>query len=247
MHCIKAACRTFALAAALLAAGPSHARHRGDFKEAALGNFDYFLLSLSIAPSFCALSPSNHAKQECQSLTNAAFQQTPLTVHGLWPNRSRTSVNRQPHDCQGPPFDPLPAGAQDGLRRYMPGGPGLERYEWRKHGACSGLSPEAYFTTIVRLAQHANDTIGAVMRSKGMLGNSVRIADLLAAVGEVEPGLAPAIVVDCQRPRGGGDTLASEIRVVLSKDFRPMPAADVGLGQNSGCAGGRGLVPDAGR
>jgi hypothetical protein len=85
------------------------------------------------------------------------------------------------------------------------------------------------------------------MRSKGMFGRSFSIAELLAAVGDVEPALAPAMVVDCRRPRGGGDTLVEEIRVVLSKDFRPMPASEVGLGQNSGCAGGRGVVPDAPR
>jgi hypothetical protein len=76
---------------------------------------------------------------------------------------------------------------------------------------------------------------------------SVAIADLLAAVEAADPALAPAIVVDCQQPRGGGETLISEIRVVLSKDFQPMPASSVGLGQNSGCASGRGLVPDVSR
>jgi hypothetical protein len=51
-------------------------------------------------------------------------------------------------------------------------------------------------------------------------------------------------VVDCRSPRGGGEALIDEIRVVLSKDFRPMPAASVGPGQNSGCPLGAGRVPD---
>lgn len=231
------------LAVALLLPGVSaQARHRHPSSQP--GDFDYYLLSLSIAPSFCALSPANAAKQECQSLTQADFQQTPLTIHGLWPNRARVSVNRQPHDCEGPPVVPLPEALQTDLQRYMPAGPGLERYEWRKHGACSGLSTETYFGTEVRLARHANETIGAVMREKAMLGHSMAIADLLSAV---DPALAPAIVVDCQQPRGGGGSLISEIRIVLSKDFQPMPASSVGLGQNSGCAGGSGLVPDVSR
>lgn len=241
--------RVMSIVALLLAAGPVQARHHGPSSEAG-GNpagFDYFLLSLSIAPSFCALSPANRAKQECQSLTEADFQRTPLTVHGLWPNRARVSVNLQPHDCQDGPFVPPSDAVQTALGRYMPGGPGLERYEWRKHGACSGLSTETYFAAVVRLAQHANDTIGAVMRSKGMLGHSVSIAELLTAVSGVDAALAPAMVVDCHQPRGGGDTLVDEIRIVLSKDFQPMPASSVGLGQNSGCAGGRGLVPDVSR
>ena len=45
----------------------------------------------------------------------------------------------------------LPEATQADLRRFMPGGPGLARYEWRKHGACSGLSPESYFAAVARL------------------------------------------------------------------------------------------------
>jgi ribonuclease T2 len=243
MKWIKLLCRALVAAPLFLSAVPSQARNR-DFSA---DDFDYFLLNLSIAPGFCALSPTNRATDECRSLTEADFRQTPLTVHGLWPNRTGVSVNRQPHDCQGAPFGLLPQPVQAGLRRYMPGGPGLERYEWRKHGACSGLSPEAYFATVVRLAQHANETIGAVMRDQQMLGHLVRVADLLAAVGSIDPALESAIVVDCRKPHGGGETLIDGVRVVLWKDFRPMPASIVGLGQNSGCAQGRGLVPDVSR
>jgi ribonuclease T2 len=126
----------------------------------------------------------------------------------------------------------------------MPGGAGLARYEWRKHGACSGMSQESYFAAVADLALKANATIGAAMREQAMLGQRMRIADLLAAVAARDPALAPAIVVDCRQPRGGGEALVDEIRVVLSKDLRPMPAAGVGLGQNSGCPRGAGLVPD---
>ncbi len=230
----------FAVAALLLVAAPSQARQRRPDP----GGFDYFLLSLSVAPSFCALSPANQAKRECQTLTEADFQQTPLTVHGLWPNRAGVSVNLQPHDCEGPPLGPLPDATQAELQRYMPGGPGLARYEWHKHGACSGMSPESYFAALADLARKANGTIGAVMREQGMLGQRMRIADLLSAVAARDQALAAAIVVDCRQPRGGGDALVDEIRVVLSKDLRPMPAASVGLGQNSGCPRGAGLVPN---
>jgi ribonuclease T2 len=237
--------RALAVVAALLVAMPSQGRER--YTAAEPGDFDYFLLSLSVAPSFCALSPANREKQECQSLTESDFQQTPLTVHGLWPNRAGVSVNRQPHDCEGRPFGPLPEPVEADLRRYMPGGPGLERYEWRKHGACSGLSPETYFAALAGLARHANETIGAAMRERGMLGQRLRITDLLSAVAARDPALAEAIVVDCRQPRGGGEALVDEIRVVLSKDLQPIPAASVGQGQNSGCPRGAGLVPDVAR
>jgi ribonuclease T2 len=141
----------------------------------------------------------------------------------------------------------LPDSVRADLRRYMPSGPDLERYEWRKHGTCSGLSPEAYFATLATLARYANETIGAAMREGGMLGRPMRITELLAAVEAREQALASAIVVDCRQRRGGGEALVREIRIVLSKDLQPMPAADVGLGQNSGCPRGTGLVPDVSR
>jgi ribonuclease T2 len=180
-------------------------------------------------------------------LTVDAYHQTPLTVHGLWPNRAGVSVNRQPTDCAGPPLDDLPAPLQVELQRFMPGGPGLARYEWRKHGACSGLSPEAYFTTLTRLASKANATVGAAMREQGMFGRTVRIADLLAAVGKIDPSVVPAIVVDCRFPRGGGAALIDEVRVTLSKSLVPIAAQSVGLGQNSGCPQGAGFLPDGAR
>ena len=226
----------------LLTSTPGQARNRNASAEP--GDFDFFLLSLSVAPSFCALSPANQAKSECRTLTAADFQHTPLTVHGLWPNRAGVSVNRQPQDCAGPPLDALPESLQAELRRFMPAGPGLARYEWRKHGACSGLAPEAYFTALTHLAQQANDTISVAMHDRGMFGHVVRIADLLAAVATRDPALAGAIVVDCRFPRGGGQALIDEIRVTLSKNLLPIPAQSVGLGQNSGCPQGAGWLPD---
>jgi ribonuclease I len=63
------------------------------------GDFDFYLLSMSIDPSFCALSPANRSKPDCRDLTAETFRQTPLTIHGLWPNRAHVSVNQQPAQC----------------------------------------------------------------------------------------------------------------------------------------------------
>ena len=225
------------LAALLMTASASRAQD-----APASADFDYYLLSLSLAPGFCALSPRNAAKDECRSLTATDVRTTPLTIHGLWPNRARVSTNRQPHDCDGPPLDRLSEPVQSALRRYMPAGPGLERYEWSKHGTCSGLPPDTYFADEVRLAQHANETLGQVLSAR--IGQTVGVADLIAAAAARDPALGPAIVVDCQQPRGGGPAVIAEIRITLAKDLTPIPAASVGLGQNSGCPRGAGLVAD---
>jgi ribonuclease T2 len=130
----------------------------------------------------------------------------------------------------------------------MPGvADGLDRYEWRRHGVCTGLTAEAYFSAVVRLAEQADATIGAVLRDGGMLGHEVKVDDLLAAVAAKDASLAAAMIVSCRFPREGGSgpsrAYIQEIRLVLSKDFVPEPAEHVGFGQNSGCPGKAGFLP----
>lgn len=225
-------CLITAALAVLSLAIPAHA------EKAQAGDFDYYLLSLSVAPSFCALTPNPRAKPDCDALTPETFQQTPLTIHGLWPNRAGVSVNRQPSECT---HDPLIASrsVRADLSRYMPGGPGLLKHEWYRHGTCSGLSPNAYFGAAIALAKQANALIGPRISA----GEQLRVADLIASVQGKDPATAAAIVVDCRQHRGGGDFLVDEIRLTLSKDLKPIPASSVGMGQNSGCPRGTGRIP----
>jgi ribonuclease T2 len=224
------------------------------------GDFDFYLLALSIAPSFCVLGGSTGGSQECSHPSDADYRETPLTVHGLWPNRKGKSVNAQPRDCSAEPLSGLPADLRQRLRRYMPGAAdGLDRHEWVRHGACSGLSSAAYFANVVSLAERANAVIGAAMREMGFFGQQVRIDDLLAAVAGTDPALAQAIVVDCKFARkqpGARETRTAyidEIRIALSKDLSTDPEHDgwpgllpvtaLGFRSNSGCPGGKGFLP----
>ncbi len=226
---------------------PSLGQPVGEREQDRPGAFDFYLMSFSIAPSFCALSPRNAEKQECHDGTDEGYRAIPLTVHGLWPNRERVSVNQQPQYCSEERLGRLPPELRAQLARYMPSSAdGLDTYEWRRHGTCSGLAPEVYFGTIVRLAEQANATIGAVLRDSGAMGRELRIDDLVAAVAAKDPALASAIVVTCRFPRGEEAerrALVEEIRVVMTKDFKPAEAERVGFRQNSGCPGRAGYLP----
>ena len=226
-----------ALVAAPLPAGARHHARRSD-----AGGFDYYLLSLTLAPSFCALSAANQSRAECRTLTDAAFRQTPLTVHGLWPSRAFAGRRRQPQDCPGVELTALAPELRASLARFMPGGPGLARHEWRIHGTCSGLAPDAYFALLVRLAQSADATIGSTLRDDGLLGHGILIGDLLARIGRRDPALGRAVVVSCRSPPGGG-VLIEEIRIALSKAFAPIAAASVGLAQSESCPRGADPLP----
>jgi ribonuclease T2 len=222
------------------------------------GDFDFYLMAFSIAPSFCTLVGSARGKRQCRNPSDADYRTTPLTVHGLWPNKKNRGANRQPASCSTEELS-LSPGLRQKLGVYMPGiADGLERHEWDKHGVCSGLSPEAYFGTVAAIAEKANATIGAVLREKGLLGREVPIETLLRGVAEKNRALADAIVVDCKFSprRGGGESRAyvAEIRVIISKDVESdpdrdgwpgtfVPLREVGYRANSGCPGGAGFVP----
>ncbi len=220
------------LASALLAAAPAPAAH-------AAPPFDYYLLSLSIEPTFCSATPRNASKPDCRRLTADSFRAVPLTLHGLWPNIARVGVRRQPRNCEGPAYAVSP-GVSAGLDRYMPAGDGLARYEWRTHGTCSGLSPEAYFTAAVTLTRQANEAIGPALLDSG---GTVALDALQRRVAAIDPALAGALVVDCRTPRGGGGALLAEIRLTVGRDFRPIPVESVGMRANSGCPAGIGRIP----
>ena len=51
------------------------------------GEFDFYVLALSIAPSFCDLTGYRKHKAQCDHPSDADYRETPLTIHGLWPNR----------------------------------------------------------------------------------------------------------------------------------------------------------------
>jgi ribonuclease T2 len=238
----KRSSRTVAAVVALASvlAAPTLARHPA--RQHAAGDFDFYLLTLSINPSFCAMSASNRQKPDCRSLTQARFEQTPMTIHGLWPNRARVSVNQQPQFCSHVPLDLSPAVKAD-LERYMPGGPALWQHEWSRHGTCSGLAPDAYFSKAVDLARQMEEAIGAAVVNDEKSGKPIKVTDLIGAVSGRNAAASTAMVVYCQQPTGSGGSLIEEVRLTLSKDFAFMPASSVGLGQNSGCAGGAGRIP----
>lgn len=187
----------------------------------AQSNFNYYLLSLSVEPSFCVGAARDAAKPECRRLTAESFRATPLTLHGLWPNRVRVGARQQPQDCDGPPFQ-LSRATEDALQRVMPGGVSLARYEWRKHGTCSGLESERYFAVAAGLVEQANATIGPILLASG---GSVRLADVQQRLAATDPALAAAIILDCRFARGGGGALLEEVRLTLGRDLKPVAGA----------------------
>ncbi len=173
------------------------------------GQFDFYVLSLSWSPSFCAAAADSnrYAGQQCGA------RPLSFVVHGLWPQYERGF----PEYCQ----DPSPRlyhGIVSSMLDLMPA-PRLIYNEWDKHGTCSGLSARAYFETI-RKARAAVKIPPDYVDLKDPLNvapDAVRDAFVKA-----NSGLTPAgIAVDCDKRR------LTEIRICFSKDLQFRDCPDV--------------------
>jgi ribonuclease T2 len=123
--------------------GNSFAKHKkrpSSSSDTATADFDYFLLTLSWAPEFCATNPNGRTSAECDPKKHMG-----LVVHGLWPQYDN---GRWPQDCASTP--PVASATVDHMMPIMPGTQ-LIQHEWAKHGTCSGLSTQDYFGEIEKL------------------------------------------------------------------------------------------------
>lgn len=192
-----------ALLALALASCAATARAEGE----TAGEFDYYVLSMSWSPTWCALEGAARGAAQCDR---------PLgwTLHGLWPQYHRGWPSECPTDAAGP-SDELLMGMVDVM-----GSAGLARHEWDKHGTCSGLSAEAYFDTSRR-------AFDAVTRPESLrrLPDPVTLPATLVeeAFLEANPGLEPdMLTITCRAGR------IQEARLCLSKSLDPVPCgADV--------------------
>jgi ribonuclease T2 len=171
------------------------------------GNFDFYVLALSWSSGFCELQGRDRARRQCESGADLGF-----VVHGLWPQYERGF----PSDCQAGTRTPSRM-ALDSVRGLFPD-EGLARYEWRKHGTCSGLSPTDYFAAVRR----AREAIEVPAQFKD-LREPLQIAanDVLRAFTQANARLRPGMLaISC--PKG----ILQEVRICMSKDlrdFRPCP------------------------
>jgi len=197
-----------AVAAGLLCAALVPGRAQ-DARQNEPGQFDFYVLSLSWSPSFCAAAAERYNGQP--SGMQCGARPYSFVVHGLWPQYEKGF----PENCLQP-SPRLYHGIVSSMLDLMPA-PHLIYNEWDKHGTCSGLSPSAYFATVrkARAAVKIPPEYVDLQQPLNVAPSTVRDAFIKA-----NSGLTPAaIAVDCDTKR------LTEIRVCLSKDltFRDCP------------------------
>ena len=171
------------------------------------GEFDYYVLSLSWSPQYCASQTQQASAEQCGADKHYGF-----ILHGLWPEYEIG----WPEYCDALPQD-VPQEIVDRILPITPASSLIE-HEWDKHGKCSGLTVEDYFaageTTFFEI-----NTPHRMEKAKRPF--SMTRKRLIRAILSANPQLDPAgIVLAC---RG---KLLSEIRVCYGKDFQAIRCSD---------------------
>lgn len=188
-----------AVAATLGAARPAAAQ--GETRNGAPGVFDFYVLALSWSSGFCTNTGDSQGRSQC-----AAGSQLGFTVHGLWPQFERGF----PTECSPAARSPSQIALQK-TRGVFPD-ENLARYEWRKHGTCSGQSPSDYFDDF----RKARDSVTVPTPFlKPTTSQTWAPLDIKRAFVAANGGLrADMIGIAC---RSG---VLEEVRICLGKDLR---------------------------
>lgn len=172
------------------------------------GQFDYYVLSLSWSPQFCSTRGKQARPDDTQCGVGASFG---FVLHGLWP---QYAAQGYPESCAVP--GPLDAGLVQRLQRIMPS-QRLVQHEWQKHGTCSGLTAERYFTQAESLFNGLR--IPARYQKPSAMVQTTP-AELRQELVAANPSLLPdSIAIYCRGPQ------LREVRICYSKELKPQSCA----------------------
>jgi ribonuclease T2 len=173
------------------------------------GKFDYYVMSLSWSPAYCAGPGASKGDAQCEPGRRFSF-----VLHGLWPQYANGGW---PEDC----------GTQPGLKDpktmldIMPAVQ-LIGHEWKKHGTCSGLDAVGYFG----LARTAFQSVRVPARFQAprqtMTVSPVEVEREFLKANAGWP--ANSVSVQCS------SQYLSEVRVCLNKELKAMACP-----QSRGC------------
>lgn len=146
-------------------------------------SFDFYVYSMSYQPEFCR--ENNEKFAGCHDPNESWEGQ--MTIHGLWPSRNDGSW---PSTCSQEKLDDtlLQDLSRDMLQEWpnvkattnSPAYKNFWGHEWAKHGTCSGLSQEEYFSTALKLLLTTPSIV------KENYGSAVEREDLEEGYGGVD-------------------------------------------------------------
>jgi ribonuclease T2 len=168
------------------------------------GDFDYYVLSLSWSPNWCALEGDARRSPQCDDGRGHGW-----ILHGLWPQFHRGYPSYCRHG------DAAPNRAMTASMADIMGTSGLAWHQWKKHGSCSGMSARAYFDRA--RAAYERVTRPEVFRQ---LDSTIKLpaAVVEEAFLKANPDMEPdGVTVTCKSRH------IQEVRICLSRDLDPVP------------------------
>lgn len=182
----------------LLAVLATTASARDSSRHDVAGVFDYYLLSLSWSPEYCA---GTRRDDEPQCDRPYAF-----VAHGLWPQHERG----WPSNCASK--ERVPDATIERMLPLMPSR-GLIIHEWRKHGSCSGLKADSYFAQIEKAYRSVTIPSRYQRLSEPL---SLSAGELRRELLAANPGIPPqALVLQCS------GRYLQEARICLDRSLSP--------------------------
>jgi ribonuclease T2 len=189
------------VAGALALAGLAAAAAAQTLPPVATSPFDFYVMTLSWSPGFCDLGGQDKSPEQCAVGSGDGF-----VVHGLWPDNR---MSADPEDCN-PNEDASPADLAAARGLYPTDG--LARYEYRKHGTCTGLSAADYFAAVRFVREQLN--IPAMLKAPNQIQRFPPEAIEQAFI-DANANLHPDnMAVTCAR----GELV--DVRICLSKDLK---------------------------
>lgn len=157
-------------------------------------SFDYYLMSLSWSPEFCATNPDN---RQCGRGYG-------LVLHGVWPQYNKG----YPSTCSN---ERISAKLVKQFPDLYPSEK-LAFHEWQKHGTCSNLSPEGYLQLSQALKQSFINPPELQNLTKPLRVSADQLSQIILAAN---PKLnAEAIVFTCK----DSGRFLQEVLVCFDKD-----------------------------
>jgi len=164
------------------------------------GEFDYYVLSLSWSPNWCAMEGDERDSPQCDAGTGFGW-----VLHGLWPQYE----DGWPERCRTRFSEPT-RGQTEAMADIM-GTSGLAWYQWNKHGVCAGVSTQDYYAL-------AREAYGRVEKPQVFMALDETVALPASVVEEAflrdNPDIgANGLTVTC---RAG---MIQEVRICLTRDL----------------------------
>ena len=168
------------------------------------GDFDYYVLSLSWSPTWCALEGDARGSPQCDASRDHGW-----VLHGLWPQYHRG----YPSHCRT--AERPPSRAMTTEMADIMGTSGLAWYQWKKHGSCTGLSAPAYYALSREAYEAVNrpEVFRKLTKPVTLPAHVVEQA-FLKANPDWE---ADMLTITCRAGR------IQEARLCLSRDLDPVP------------------------